>query len=245
MKQKYDSTLGKIMTAVLLIALIILAVVPHEKIMSVTGKNLISKSSSDNAKTVVIDPGHGGGDSGKVGINGVLEKDINLSIALRVKKLLEAQDITVYITREDDKGFYPDGGDNKKMQDMKKRVEYINEINPPLCVSVHQNSFTSEKESGAQVFYHEKSESAKQAAEIMQDQLKKTLDPDNRRETKNNTSYYLLKKTECPTIIVESGFLSNWEEAEKLKDSDYQEKVAWAIHMGVLRYFNIGKQNVS
>ena len=245
MKQKYDSALGKIMAGVLLIALVILAVVPHEKIMSVTGKNLISKSSIGNTKTVVIDPGHGGGDSGKIGINGVLEKDINLSIASRLKELLEAQDITVYITREDDKGFYPDSGDNKKMQDMRRRDEYINEINPLLCVSVHQNSFTSEKESGAQVFYHEKSEPAKLAAEIMQDQLKKTLDPNNRREIKNNTSYYLLKHTECPTIIVESGFLSNWEEAEKLKGSDYQEKVAWAIHLGVLRYFNTEKQNIS
>lgn len=245
MKQKYDSVLGKIMTAVLFIALLILVIVPHEKIMSVTGTSLINKSSNNNAQTIVIDPGHGGGDSGKIGINGIYEKDVNLAIALRLKALLEAQDLTVYITREDDKGFYPDTGANKKMQDMKKRVEYINEVNPILCVSIHQNSFTDEGESGAQVFYHEKSEPAKQAAEIMQDQLKKTLDPGNRREVKNNTSYYLLKQTACPTIIVESGFLSNWEEAEKLKDSAYQEKVAWGIHMGVLRYLNTEKQNIS
>lgn len=168
-----------------------------------------------------------------------MEKDINLQIAKKVQQLLLSQDVKVYMTREDDIGFYPSSGSNKKVQDMKKRVEYINDLQPDIAVSIHQNSYGEESIYGAQVFYYGTSGEGKTAAEIMQEQLITTLDKNNKREAKNNNSYYLLKKTNSPIIIVECGFLSNHKEAELLITSNYQQKAAWAIHLGILRYLNM------
>ncbi len=196
------------------------------------------KAAGINPNLVVIDAGHGADDGGKVGINGALEKDINLTVALRVKELLEAQGIDVVMTREDDEGFYPKTGDNRKLRDMQKRVEMINKERPALTVSIHQNSYTDEKVSGAQTFYMTGSEEGKRAAEILQEQMITTLEPEKERVAKENGSYYLLKHVENPIVIAECGFLSNTREAELLCDEEYQEKMAWAIHLGVLRYLN-------
>ena len=196
------------------------------------------KTAGINANLVVIDAGHGADDGGKVGINGAVEKDINLSIALRVKELLEAQGIDVVLTREDDKGLYPGTGDNRKLRDMQKRVELINRERPALTVSIHQNSYTDERVSGAQTFYMTGSEEGKRAAEILQEQMITTLAPEKERVAKENGSYYLLKHVESPIVIAECGFLSNAREAEMLCDEQYQEKTAWAIHLGIIRYLN-------
>ncbi len=189
-------------------------------------------------KIVIIDAGHGGDDPGKVGINGALEKDINLSIAFLVKKYLEQQDVTVVMTRNSDAGLYRAESPNKKIEDLKNRLAVIEASGALLAVSIHQNSYTSEKVSGAQVFYYESSEEGGKAAELMQQQLRKGVDESNDREAKKNGSYYLLKKSSVPTIIVECGFLSNGEEAERLIQSAYQEKMAWNISIGILQYLN-------
>ncbi len=191
----------------------------------------------DGRRCVVIDAGHGGADPGKIGINGAKEMDINLQIALRVKTLLEQQDIKVVMTREGEAAMY-EGGGNRKVQDMKRRIELIEEEKPDITVSIHQNSYPEEYVKGAQVFYYKDSPESKDAAEMMQRSLVKRLDPENHREAKANGSYYLLKKTSSPIIIVECGFLSNSEEAELLVSEEYQEKVAWAIHMGILQKLN-------
>ncbi len=187
---------------------------------------------------VYIDAGHGGIDPGKVGINHALEKDVNLSIVMKLKNFLEASDVEVVLTRDTDQGLYDENNSNKKVQDMKNRVRKIEESRPVLVVSIHQNSYHEEYVHGAQVFYYETSAEGKQAAEILQDQLVRTLDPDNHRTAKANDSYYLLKKTSAPIVIAECGFLSNSTEAAKLIDDTYQERVAWAIHLGILRYLN-------
>ena len=187
---------------------------------------------------MVIDAGHGGSDPGKVGINGALEKDINLSIALIVKQFLEANDVEVVLTRETDEGLYDDNASNKKVQDMKQRVSIIEETAPMVTVSIHQNSYPQEYVHGAQVFYYDTSVEGKKLAEIIQERLVEDIDPQNNRQVKANDSYYLLKKTATPIVIVECGFLSNSEEAAKLCDPLYQEKVAWAIHLGILQYLN-------
>jgi len=189
---------------------------------------------------VVIDAGHGGSDPGKVGINNQLEKELNLKIAKILKGFLQAEDIEVVMTRESDDGLYDEDASNKKVQDMKRRLEVIEKADPVIVVSIHQNSYHEEYVKGAQVFYYSTSENSKQLAEIIQEQLR-SLDPDNKREAKGNDSYFLLKKTSKPIVIVECGFLSNREEAEKLSSSLYQEKMAWNIHMGILQYLN---QNV-
>lgn len=186
---------------------------------------------------VVIDAGHGGTDPGKVGINDQLEKDINLKIAYKLKMFLQAEGIEVVMTREGEGGLYDEGASNKKVQDMKKRLEIIETADPVLVVSIHQNSYHEEYVKGAQVFYYETSDKSRQLAELLQEQLR-GLDPENKRVAKGNDSYFLLKKTTKPIVIVECGFLSNREEAERLSTDIYQEKLAWNIYMGIVKYLN-------
>jgi len=185
---------------------------------------------------VVFDAGHGGIDPGKVGINQALEKDINLVIARKVKRYLELSDVEVIMTREGEEGPYQPEDSNKKVQDMKNRVALIDSSGADLAVSIHQNSYSEEYVKGAQVFYYATSLQGKSMAEMMQKTMTEVLDKDNRREAKANDSYYLLKKTQTPIIIAECGFLSNSEEAGLLTKESYQDRVAWAIHLGVLRY---------
>jgi len=187
---------------------------------------------------VVIDAGHGGMDPGKVGINGELEKDINFQIALLVKKYLEANDVKVVMTRKDGEGLYDADSSNKKAQDMKRRIAIIEEASPVLTVSIHQNSYPEEYVHGAQVFYYNGSIEGQRLAEEIQSQMIEKVDPDNKRQVKANDSYYLLKKTGTPIVIVECGFLSNGAEAKKLCDEEYQDRLAWAIQLGILRYMN-------
>lgn len=190
----------------------------------------------DQKLVVVIDAGHGGIDPGKVGINQVLEKDINLIIAEKVKRYLELSDVEVIMTRESEEGLYRPEDSNKKVQDMKNRVTLIDASGADLAVSIHQNSYSEEYVRGAQVFYYATSLQGKAMAEVMQRTLAETLDKENHREAKANDSYYLLKKTQTPIIIAECGFLSNSEEAQLLTQEAYQDRVAWAIHLGILRY---------
>ena len=219
--------------AVMLIGSMLL--VGREAARYVTGEKL---KVQEEQICVVIDAGHGGDDPGKVGINGVYEKDVNLKIAKLVKLFLEANDITVVMTRESDEGLYDADASNKKVQDMKRRIELIDNTSPALTVSIHQNSFPEEYVHGAQVFYYTGSTQGRQLAEYIQNQLVEKTDPGNRRQVKANDSYYLLKKTGTPIVIVECGFLSNSDEAERLCTPEYQERIAWAIHMGILRYLN-------
>lgn len=185
-------------------------------------------------KTIVIDAGHGGSDPGKIGINKVLEKEINLKIAEKLKTFLEMEDIQVVMTRETDAGLESADASNKKADDMRKRCQLIDDANPCFTVSIHQNSYHEEAIKGAQVFYYEQSEEGKKIAECIQKHLIDQVDNNNKRVAKANGSYYLLRKTQQPTVIVECGFLSNYEEAEKLNDDYYQEKLAWAIHMAIM-----------
>lgn len=188
----------------------------------------------DIGNTVVLDAGHGGSDPGKVGVNDCLEKDINLQIALKVKEKLGKEQINVIMTREEDQGLSSEGAANHKVEDMKKRVGIINESNAAMAVSIHQNSYTEESVKGAQIFYFAHSQKGKQMAEIMQENFRLS-NPQNKRQAKENRTYYMLKKTEIPTIIVECGFLSNWEEAEKLITEEYQEKTAQIICDGIMK----------
>lgn len=192
----------------------------------------------ENRPVVVIDAGHGGKDPGKIGVDDSLEKDINLVIAGKVRDILVKQDVEVVMTREDDRGLYEEQTSNKKVQDMKNRCFLINETKADCAVSIHQNSYHEEYVKGAQVFYYGNSAEGKRLAEILQEELVSFVDTANHRKAKANESYYLLKKTGVPTAIVECGFLSNWEEAKKLQEEPYQNQIAWAVAMGILKYLN-------
>ena len=186
---------------------------------------------SENA-LIILDAGHGGLDSGKIGINGQEEKDINLKIALKIKKLLEEQGISVSMTRSADERL-----SETQTEDLKARTEIMNRSNAVLAVSIHQNSFRDSSVSGAQVFYYPDSDEGRKAADAIQEELN-DMQPDNRKEIKANDTYYILKNTEIPVVIVECGFLSNYAEAEKLADDSYQSVVAGTVARGILQYIN-------
>ena len=194
-------------------------------------RNLEKYVQSDQVKSeqerkmdlVVIDSGHGGSDPGKVGINEVLEKE------------LKNKGYQVVMTREKDQMLAGETSGNSKIQDMKARVDLINEKAPGLAVSIHQNSYHEEEIHGAQVFYYSHSAEGHTAAKLMQQALL-GADSENTRQEKANDTYYLLRRTQVPTIIVECGFLSNQQEAELLAGKDYQKKIAKAIATGIDEY---------
>ena len=212
--------------------------------LAVLNRNLEEQVSSDKItvqkNTVVLDAGHGGGDPGKVGVGDVVEKEINLQIAKKVKQLLKKEKVKVIMTREADTMLAGEESTGTKVADMKERVRIINEEAPQLAVSIHQNSYQDAVVHGAQVFYYSGSSEGEHAAKIMQNALL-SIDEDNTRQAKANDTYYLLKRTDVPTIIVECGFLSNAEDAENLCNEEYQDKVAEAICDGILKI--IGKEN--
>ncbi len=185
---------------------------------------------------VVLDAGHGGADPGKVAADGTLEKDINLAIAKKVKEKLEKQGITVCMTRETDEMVHENGMAEEKRADMCLRCEKINTSGARCAVSIHQNSFTDTSASGAQVFYYTASEEGRRFAGLMQAELIRQVDPTNRRVSKANDSYYLLRKTTIPLLIVECGFMSNPSETKQLQDEAVQEKIAGAICAGIQQY---------
>ena len=227
-----------ILSAVLLF-LIARYFVVHTDVIFVISNQIAKKNEIETTRyRVVIDAGHGGRDSGKVAVNGAIEKDINLEIAQKLKIFLEAQDVEVIMTRETDQGLYSENASNKKVEDMKKRLVIIESAAASIAVSIHQNSFPQESVRGAQVFYYSSSKEGKKLAEIIQARLIGGVDPANKRLAKGNDSYFLLTKTSIPLAIIECGFLSNAAEAEKLSDDYYQEKIAWAIHIGIMQYLN-------
>ena len=206
--------------------------VSREGAAAITANTSVVKK--DNV--IVLDAGHGGSDPGKIGINNAKEKEINLQITNKLKDLLEANDYTVVMTRKTDAGLYQDSDSNKKIADMKKRCEIIQEVDPIITVSIHQNSYEQESVHGPQIFYFSHSDQAKVLAESIQEALNTGLKVDKPRVAKANDNYYLLKKTSCPTVIVECGFLSNQAEANKLIDDAYQDELVTHIFKGVEDY---------
>ena len=167
----------------------------NSPVLNITGKG--------TKELIVVDAGHGGFDPGKVGTAGTLEKDINLLIALKLQKILEDSGYRVIMTRDTDTELCDAGATRKKAEDLKTRVGIINENKPALAVSIHQNSYHEEGIHGAQVFYYGTSAESKKLAEILQEELVRFVDPENHRQAKANDTYYLLKKTQVPVVIVE------------------------------------------
>ena len=189
--------------------------------------------------TIVIDPGHGGLDPGKIGINDELEKNINLEIALKLKEKLEDMNVNVVLTRDDDTQLSSDNDKGWKKTDMRNRVKIINDSKADLCISIHQNSYSSQNVKGAQVFYSSNNDKSRVLAESIRNSVVSLLQNDNTRELKPaNSDIYLLDNATVPAVIVECGFLSNDEERAKLLDSGYQSEMAYSIAMGVLEYID-------
>lgn len=187
-------------------------------------------------KVIVVDLGHGGIDPGMIGIDGLKEKDLNLAIGLKVKTALEKKGFQVVMTRDTDTGLYEEDSPNKKAQDMQKRILLIQEVKPILTVSIHQNSYEDPNVKGPQVFFYRDSVQGEELAKLLQKKLNEYLQVERPRQAKGNTSYYLLKRSPGVLNIVECGFLTNPEEAEKLSQEKYQKKVAEAVADGIYEY---------
>ena len=228
----------RIYAVVLVAGFLSLSVLFYSRTYSQISAVLAAASGEETKVKVVIDPGHGGNDPGGIGVSGVLEKDVNLSVALFLKENLEQQGIEVVMTRDTDRGLYSESTSNKKKEDLAKRIQIIEETDPDFVLCIHQNIFTDAKYSGAQVFYYKDSAEGARLASSIQDQLIAGVDPANTRVPKSNMNYYMLKQSPVPIVIVECGFLSNAEEESKLGTEDYQRKLAWNIFLGTMHYLN-------
>lgn len=204
-------------------------------------KQLQTSTSAGDDKTVIIDPGHGEPDGGAVGVDGVIEKDINLSISLKIKSLLDVFGYTVILTRKDDNAIYDEGSKTirkKKVTDLHNRLEIVNSRPNAVFISIHQNIYKSSKSSGSIVFYSPNNEKSKQLAETVQTGITTMLQPQNTRlvnQAKKNL--YILYYAKSPAIMVECGFLSNPDECKLLQDDTYQSKMAFAISCAVMKFY--------
>ena len=200
-------------------------------------------SENSVSPVIVIDAGHGGEDGG-ASANGLLEKDINLSIALKLRDMLTISGYKVIMTRDSDVSVYDSTADTtreKKVSDLKNRAEMINSSQNNILVSIHQNKFEQSQYFGTQMFYSKNDPKSAVLAEELRKSVTGMLQPDNKRELKQaDSNIYILDKAQVPAVIVECGFLSNEEEAKKLADSDYQQKMAFSIYSGIIGYMNKG-----
>lgn len=209
---------------------------------SVAKINRLSGASSAGVDDVniIIDPGHGGEDGGAVD-NNIVEKDINLSISDKLAKVLRVSGFRVTTTRSDDVMINTEGDTLKarKVSDMKNRLAIFNGGKNNVVISIHQNKFTQEQYSGAQIFYSLNSKSSALLAENLRESIVSFVQPENERQCKPaDRNIYLLYNSTVPAVIVECGFISNYSEAEKLADDKYQNKLAYSICCGFINFYN-------
>lgn len=187
--------------------------------------------------TIVLDAGHGGFDSGMVGSSGITEKELNLVYAKKLESLLVQAGYRVVQTRKSDAGLYDEDHNNKKAQDMQKRCAVIEQEQPLLTVSIHQNSYPQDAAvCGPQVFYFEQSQEGKNLASAIQTRLNAMKGVMRQRTEKGNSSYYILKRSASTTVIVECGFLTNLQEEALLMQEAYQDQVVQAVCDGIFDY---------
>lgn len=201
-------------------------------------------------KVIVIDAGHGGVDGGCVGMNGVYEKDINLSIAKNLGTLLSFEGYEVVYTRSEDVSIYDEGVTgirNQKISDMENRLEIIQSYPDSVFLSIHQNQYTQSEYFGAQMFYTTNHKGNFRFATIMQERFA-SLQPGNDREIKLiDSGLYLFKDTKQPALLIECGFLSNPNDAANLSSAEYQKKVAFTVYSGLTEFLKEmqGKENTT
>ena len=229
-------TIYLIILTVLLISFCIVMISAFSNITAHTSADI-----DEDQLTVIIDAGHGGEDGGAE-VDGVLEKDINLSISGKLADILRLCGLRVIEIRDTDISVYDDSAQTlreKKVSDLHRRVEIVNESENNILISIHQNKFDNNAYSGTQVFYSTNNDNSRVLAEAIRSSVVSLLQNDNTRELKpSGSDIYLLDNAAVPAIIVECGFLSNDEERVKLMDSDYQSEMAYSIAMGVLEYIH-------
>lgn len=188
---------------------------------------------------IIIDAGHGGEDSGAVGVNGKLEKDLNLEIAFCLGTLLSERGYAVLYTRTEDKLLYTEEENIKgirKISDLKNRCKIAAEYPNAILISVHMNSFGASKYSGLQVYYSPENNESRLLADKIQSAVKAELQSDNTRSIKKGEKIYILENAVNTSVLIECGFLTNREECEKLSEKEYQKQLCLAIICGIIEY---------
>ncbi|CAM4340778.1 N-acetylmuramoyl-L-alanine amidase [Bacillus manliponensis] len=192
-----------------------------------------------SGKVIVLDAGHGGPDGGAVGGKDIVEKDITLEITKKVRDYLQEQGALVILTRDGDYDLAnkdTKGYSRRKVEDLKKRVQIVNDSETDFFASIHLNALPKGNSRGAQTFYYRSLGENERAAKFIQAELRTSLENTN-RSAKTISHVYLLKHAKPPGVLIEAGFLSNVNERYLLNSEKYQQKVAAAIYRGILRYF--------
>ena len=223
----------------------IIAILLIISIIGFIGSEIFEKSKASTmvsqsvGKVIIIDAGHGGEDSGAVGINGIYEKDLNLTIAMTIGEELKNRGYTVIYTRTEDKMLYLPEENIKgmrKISDLKNRCKLTEKYDDPIFVSIHMNSYGASKYSGLQVYYSDENESSRELATKIQNSVRKDLQPENKRQIKKGSSLYLLENARGTAVLIECGFLTNEKECEKLSEKEYQKRLSFSIICGIIEY---------
>ena len=192
------------------------------------------ESSRLAGKTVCIDPGHGGSDSGATGPTGTKEKDNNLAISLLLRDKLEKNGANVVMTRDTDKDV--SYADSSADEELGARVDVANEAGADIFISIHNDSFTNSSAAGTTTYHYGDSESVKLAGYVQKclvDEL------GTRDRGARFASFYIIRYTDMPAILVESAFISNPEEEVLLASVDGRCKIAESVFQGVVKYFKV------
>lgn len=200
---------------------------------------LSSAEISKNYPTIIIDAGHGGEDGGASSKNGILEKDINLDIALTLEKMLLQGGYKVKMIRNTDVSIHNQDASTtreRKVSDIHNRVKITDSDKNNILVSIHQNHFSESKYFGTQIFYSKNHLNSQILAENIRKAVTSLLQPENTRKTKEASNVYLLDNISVPGVIVECGFLSNLDEAYLLSQKDYRDNIAYCIYLGIVEY---------
>lgn len=201
---------------------------------------IISKAAGSSKIKVIVDAGHGDPDGGAVGVSGILEKDINLQIAMKLREVLDGKGYITIMTRTGDKGIYDsDSATIRQMKksDMNKRLNIMKKSNADLFITIHMNSFENIKANGLHIFYSANHSEIKQLAEDIQQRIAEITGAATHAVEAADDSLFLMKNPPIPAILAECGFLSNPEEEKKLVNEEYQAKLAWAIAEAVDEYY--------
>lgn len=233
-------TFSNIISVLICIVLCLCAVIGYDVINNYKAASL----SIDAKPTVIIDAGHGGEDGGTVSESGIVEKDINLKIALKAYAFFTENGYKTVMIRKEDKLIYDEGSNtvrSKKSSDLHNRLKIVNDTENAILLSIHQNHYSESKYYGAQVFYSGNNPQSEVLARCIQEYIISALQPQNKRQIKKSGSeIYLLNNAKAPAVMVECGFLSNHTEAELLNTSEYQSKIAECIFKATDQYIQNG-----
>lgn len=220
--------------AVIFFTLIFVAVTAFFCIKSISDVKQVKSEFIGSA--IVLDAGHGGVDGGCVGVNtGIKEKDLNLSVVLKLESYLKSANYNVILTRKNDEGLYGNEKNNRKKADMLKRKQIIEEADPIIVVSVHMNKYPGQSRRGAQTFYKKGDGESQKLASYVQNRFN-LMETSKRDYSALTGDYYITNVSPCPSIIAECGFLSNPDDEALLITEEYRDKIAYALYRGIIDY---------